>query len=124
MDKLKALSIVYDLAAGNALDDISPLDEELKKEEKRQQQALSVVYDMIEELRKDQHPNLLDIGILLKHFPSLFGAQTDMGSLKELEKQAKDLDKYPVYGGHHHLPMKLKLVNDRGIVIGERTWHY
>jgi len=52
MDKLEALSIVYDLAAGNALDDISPLDEVLKEQEESQQEALNIAYGMIENLRK------------------------------------------------------------------------
>ena len=72
----------------------------------------------------DKHSNLLDIGVLLKHFPNLLNSQTDMGSLKHLESQAKDLECYPVYSEEKHLPMSLKLVNERGVILNERKWEY
>lgn len=70
------------------------------------------------------YPNLLDIGILLKHFPSLLNTPTDIGALKHLEMQARNLEKYPVYNGRGPLPMKLQLINERNVVLTKRMWNY
>lgn len=79
---------------------------------------------MVKEQMLERHFNLLDIGILLKHFFGLFMSQTDMGNLKTLETLAKSLDKSDVYGGLHKRPETLKLIDGNGHIYAERTWNY
>ena len=48
---MQVLSIVYDLAINNALDEDSLPDPALKNEALRQQEALSIVHDFMYELK-------------------------------------------------------------------------
>lgn len=49
MDRLAAISLVWDLANENALPD--NCDKELQEESEQQAEALQIVYEMVEELR-------------------------------------------------------------------------
>ena len=52
MDQLNALAIVYDLAIENSMDQKLAIECDLMEEFNQQQEALEIVYNMIESIRK------------------------------------------------------------------------